>query len=95
MQLVIAVSLVVPLLIVAGNYINRKDVQERPLQVGEAVSVKNVSKGWRPGFIRRIGPDGVIEVAMGETRGIAARPSSDVIRLDGTGRLKRRQEPAP
>lgn len=89
---VVVVSFAIPVLIVAGNYLNRKDVQERPLQVGEAVSVKNVSKGWRPGYIRAIDAKGRIEVSMGTTSEEAARPGTDVLVLDGTGRLKRRKD---
>ncbi len=91
-KIIIVVSLVIPVLIVAGNYLNRKDVEERPLHLGEAVSVKNVGKGWRPGYIRAIDIHGRIEVVMGATREAAALPGRDVLTLEGTGRLKRRKD---
>ncbi len=91
-KIVVVISLAIPVLIVAGNYLNRKDVREQPLQVGEAVSVKNVSKGWRPGYIRGIDASGRIEVVMGDTREAAALPGRDVLTLDDTGRLKRRKD---
>ena len=94
-KIVVALSVLLTLLIVAGSYLGKKDIAERPLQIGEAVSVKNVGKGWRPGFVRAISTDGKYEVAMGETRDIAARPATDVLTLDGTGRLKRRKEDTP
>ncbi|MES2280458.1 MAG: hypothetical protein V4542_03515 [Pseudomonadota bacterium] len=91
-RIVIGVSLVIPVLVVTGNYLNRKDVQERPLQAGEAVSVKNVSKGWRPGYVDTIGANGRIQVRMGATREAAAQPGTDVLTLEGSGRLKRRKD---
>ena len=94
-KVVVAICVLLAVMIFAGTYLGKKDIDERPLQVGEAVSVKNASKGSRPGFIRAISADGKYEVAMGETRDIAARPQTDVLTLDGTGRLKRRKEDAP
>jgi hypothetical protein len=94
-KIVLVVCALLAAMIFAGSYLSKKDIDERPLQVGEAVSVKNVSKGWRPGFIRTISSDGKYVVVMGDTRDIAARPNTDVLTLDGTGRLKRRKEDAP
>ena len=94
-KIVVAVSVLLAVMIFAGTYLGKKDIDERPLQVGEAVSVKNVGKGWQPGFIRAISADGKYQVAMGETRDIAARPQTDVLTLDSTGRLKRRKEATP
>jgi hypothetical protein len=91
-KIVVVICLLLAVMIFAGTYLGKKDIDERPLQVGEAVSVKNVGKGSRPGFIRAISADGKYVVAMGETKDIAARPSTDVLKLDGTGRLKRRKE---
>lgn len=92
---VVAVCLLLVILVIAGQFIGQQDLQERPLQVGEAVSVKNASKGWRPGFVRSISAQGHYEIAMGATRDIAARPQTDILQLQGTGRLKRRKEDAP
>lgn len=89
---VVAVMVV---LVIAGQYLAREDLRERPLRVGEAVSVKNSGKGWRPGYVRAISPQGRYEIAMGATREIAARPQTDILQLQGTGRLKRRKEDAP
>ena len=94
-KVVVAISVLLVVMIFAGSYLGKKDIEDRPLQVGEAVSVKNVSKGSRPGFIRAISADGKYQVAMGETRDIAARLNTDLLTLDGTGRLKRRKEQAP
>lgn len=94
-KIVVGICVLLAVMIFAGTYLGKKDIDERPLQVGEAVSVKNVGKGWRPGFIRAISTDGKYVVAMGETKDIAARPSTDVETLDGTGRLKRRRENTP
>ena len=93
--IVVAICVLLAIMILAGTYLGKKDIDERPLQIGEAVSVKNAGRGWRPGFIRAISAEGKHEVAMGETRDIAARPQTDVLTLDGTGRLKRRKEDAP
>jgi hypothetical protein len=94
-KVVVAICLLLAVMIFAGSYLGKKDIDERPLQVGEAVSVKNVGKGSRPGFIRSISADGKYVVAMGNTRDIAARPTTDVETLTGTGRLKRRKEDTP
>lgn len=94
-KIVVVICLLLAIMIFAGTYLGKKDIDERPLQVGEAVSVKNLSKGSRPGFIRGISADGKYVVAMGETRDIAARPTTDVLTIDGNGRLKRRKEDAP
>ncbi len=92
---VAVICLLLVILVIAGQFIGQQDLQERPLQVSEAVSVKNASKGWRPGFVRSISAQGQYEIAMGATREIAARPQTDILQLQGTGRLKRRKEDAP
>jgi hypothetical protein len=94
-KIIVVVFFLLGLMIIAGFFTSKSDIEERPLQVGEAVSVKNVSKGWRPGFIQSISADGKYVVAMGDTREIAARPTTDVLTLDGTGRLKRQKEEMP
>jgi hypothetical protein len=92
---VMAICALLAILVIAGQFIGQQDLQERPLHVGEAVSVKNASKGWRPGFVRSISAQGHYEIAMGATREIAARPQTDIIQVEGTGRLKRRKEDTP
>jgi hypothetical protein len=94
-KVLVVICALLALMILAGTYLGKKDIDERPLQIGEAVSVKNAGKGWRPGFIQSISVDGKYVVAMGDTREIAARPNTDVETLDGTGRLKRRKEDKP
>jgi hypothetical protein len=91
----VVVCVLLAILLVAGQFIGQQDLQERPLQVGEAVSVKNASKGWRPGYVRSISEQGEYVIAMGATPEIAARPQTDILQLQGTGRLKRRKEEAP
>ena len=90
--LVVGISI---FLVIAAQSFSRQDLEERPLQVGEAVTVKNTGKGSRPGFVRSISTQGQYEIAMGATREIAARPQTDVLKLEGTGRLKRRKEDSP
>ena len=94
-KILVGICALLMVLVIAGQFVARQDIQDHPLQVGEAVSVKNNSKGWRPGYVRTISPQGQYEIAMGATREIAARPQTDILQLQGTGRLKRRKEDAP
>ena len=94
-KILIGICALLMVLVIAGQFVARQDIQEHPLQVGEAVSVKNNSKGWRPGYVRAISAQGQYEIAMGATREIAARPQTDILQLQGTGRLKRRKEDTP
>jgi hypothetical protein len=91
-RIALGLCVLLTLMVIAGQYMARQDLQERPLQVGEAVSVKNVSKGWRPGYVRSISEQGEYVIAMGATPELAARPQTDILRFQGTGRLKRRKD---
>jgi hypothetical protein len=91
-KIALVVCALLAFIIFAGSYLSKKDIDERPLQVGEAVSVKNASKGWRPGYVRSISEQGEYVIAMGATPELAARPQTDILRLQGSGRLKRRKD---
>jgi hypothetical protein len=69
------------LMAIAGQSMARQDLQERTLQVGEAVSLKNVSKGWRLGYVRSISEQGEYVIAMGAIPEIAVRPQTDIFGL--------------